>query len=84
MNQAMSVPRDTICLRSRLIVCAFALASIAPAAFAQQAAEARNMGLVGFNDLQARSAYQPVIQNQNGRWIAYVGTTAARRQCLSQ
>ena len=31
------------------------------------------MELVGFNDLQARSAYQPVIQNQNGRWIAYVG-----------
>jgi hypothetical protein len=28
---------------------------------------------VGFNDLQARSAYQPVIQNQNGRWIAYIG-----------
>jgi len=30
------------------------------------------MALVGFNDLQARSAYRPVIQNQNGRWIAYV------------
>ena len=39
------------------------------------------MELVGYNDLQARSAYQPVIQDQNGRWIAYVGhhggTTAA-------
>ena len=39
------------------------------------------MELVGYNDLQARSAYQPVIQNQNGRWIAYIGhhggTTAA-------
>jgi hypothetical protein len=73
MNQAKSGPRDTICLRDRLIVCAFALASIAPAALAQQFAEALNMALVGFNDLQARSAYQPVIQNQNGRWIAYVG-----------
>jgi hypothetical protein len=46
---------------------------MAPAAFAQQVAEAKNMALVGFNDLQARSAYQPVIQNQNGGWIAYVG-----------
>ena len=31
------------------------------------------MELVGFNDLQARSAYQPVIQKQGARWIAYVG-----------
>jgi hypothetical protein len=73
MNQAVPVPRDAISLRSRVIICAFALASIAPAAFAQQSAEAKNMELVGYNDLQARSAYQPVIQNQNGRWIAYVG-----------
>jgi hypothetical protein len=32
-----------------------------------------NMELVGYNDLQARSAYQPVIQRQGDRWIAYVG-----------
>ncbi|HLU77643.1 MAG TPA: hypothetical protein VKZ48_07060 [Burkholderiales bacterium] len=38
-----------------------------------QKAEARNFQLVGYNDLQARSAYQPTIQNQDGRWIAYVG-----------
>src|SRR5262249_6630572 len=38
-----------------------------------QAAEARDMALVGYQDLQARSAYQPVIQLQGGRWIAYVG-----------
>jgi hypothetical protein len=54
------------------LICVIAATAIAPAAFAQQPA-ARNMELVGFNDLQARSAYQPVIQNQNGRWIAYVG-----------
>src|SRR5262249_33464789 len=35
--------------------------------------EAKNMRLVGFNDLQARSAYQPIIYQQDGRWIAYVG-----------
>jgi len=52
---------------------AAALTVAAPAAFAQRGAEAKDMELVGSNDLQARSAYQPVIQNQNGRWIAYVG-----------
>ena len=31
------------------------------------------MSLVGSNDLQARTAYQPVIQKQGNRWIAYVG-----------
>jgi hypothetical protein len=36
-------------------------------------AEARNMELVGYEPLQARSAYQPTIQNQNGRFIAYIG-----------
>jgi hypothetical protein len=35
--------------------------------------EAQNMRLVGYSDLQARSAYQPTIHEQNGRWIAYVG-----------
>jgi hypothetical protein len=36
-------------------------------------AERKNMKLVGFNDLQARSAYQPIIHPQGGRWIAYIG-----------
>ena len=36
-------------------------------------AEAKNMRLVGFNQLQRRSAYQPVIHQQGGRWIAYIG-----------
>ena len=31
------------------------------------------MDLVGYNDLQARSAYQPIVQKQGDRWIAYVG-----------
>ncbi len=35
--------------------------------------EAKNMKLVGFNDLQARSAYQPIVYKQDGRFIAYVG-----------
>ena len=35
--------------------------------------EAKNMRLVGHNDLQARSAYQPIIHKQGDRYIAYVG-----------
>src|SRR4051795_10339672 len=35
--------------------------------------EAQNMRLVGMNDLQARSAYQPTIHKQGDRTIAYVG-----------
>jgi hypothetical protein len=35
--------------------------------------EAENMRLVGFNDLQSRSAYQPTIHRQGSRWIAYIG-----------
>src|SRR5580658_7078084 len=46
---------------------------IAASAAAQQAARKSNMELIGYNDLQARSAYQPVIQKQGDRWIAYIG-----------
>src|ERR1700687_4616646 len=42
-------------------------------AWSQPTARASNMDLVGYNDLQARSAYQPVIQKQGARWIAYIG-----------
>lgn len=43
------------------------------AAHAQHPASASNMTLLGHNDLQARSAYQPVIHENRGRWIAYIG-----------
>jgi hypothetical protein len=58
--------------KSKLV---FALASvIALSAQAQDnKAEKRNMELVGYHDLQGRSAYQPIIHRQGGRWIAYVG-----------
>jgi hypothetical protein len=36
-------------------------------------AESRDMQLVGYNDLQARSAYQPTIKKQGNRYIAYIG-----------
>src|SRR5215470_12097547 len=35
--------------------------------------EARDMVLRGYHDLQGRSAYQPIIQQQGERFIAYIG-----------
>ena len=54
------------------------LAGIAGSALAQEQKigappEASNMKLVGWNDLQARSAYQPTIHKQGDRYIAYIG-----------
>ena len=48
---------------------------LAPRASAQKspAAEKSNMELVGYDDLQARSAYQPLVHKQGDRWIAYIG-----------
>ena len=42
-------------------------------ALAQSKPESKNMELVGYNDLQGRSAYQPTIHKQGNRWIAYIG-----------
>jgi hypothetical protein len=61
----------TTCLASVVVL-------LAQPALAQQQTigappEALNMRLVGTNDLQARSAYQPVIHRQGDRYIAYVG-----------
>jgi hypothetical protein len=50
-----------------------ALAGWGGTAAAQHGEEAHNARLVGFHNLQARSAYHGVIQNQGGRWIAYIG-----------
>ena len=54
-------------------ILAIALCVVAATAAAQTRPEASNMALVGYNDLQGRSAYQPTIHQQNGRWIAYIG-----------
>jgi hypothetical protein len=49
--------------------------SIVSNGFAQETsrAEAHNMRLVGYSDLQARTAYQPIVHRQGSRWIAYIG-----------
>ena len=40
---------------------------------AQGVESAKNMKLEGYNDLQGRTAYQPTLQKQGARWIAYIG-----------
>lgn len=42
-------------------------------AYTPRVAEQKDMRLVGFHDLQARSAYQPIVEQQGSRFIAYVG-----------
>jgi hypothetical protein len=60
--------------RAALVVLCVLLAGCeGVAAFAQSKPESKNMELVGYNDLQGRSAYQPTIQKQGNRWIAYIG-----------
>ena len=57
-----------------LLVLLWSLTCIPPAtAAAQQEPEMNNIKLVGYSDLQSRSAYQPVIHQQGERWIAYIG-----------
>ena len=58
-------------------VASVALLAATPALAQQQKIgappEASNMRLVGYNDLQGRSAYQPTIHKQGDRYIAYIG-----------
>src|SRR4249920_1869705 len=60
-----------------VIVCTEFLAA---SALAQSKPEAKEMALLGHDDLQARSAYQPTIQRQGGRWIAYIGHHGGTRE----
>ena len=57
--------------KSFLGIVVFSLLCVGAAA--QQKAEKSNMDLVGYNDLQGRSSYQPTIHKQGDRWIAYIG-----------
>jgi hypothetical protein len=60
---------SVLCLLSS-VLWLLALAVPAPA---QRRPDAENMKLLGFNDLQGRSAAAAVIHQQNGRWLAYIG-----------
>src|SRR6266849_8139127 len=70
--------------RLSVVFLGLALTSLAAGTVSSQAparshgAEARDMELVGHDDLQGRSAYQPTIHKQGGRFIAYVGHHGGR------
>ena len=62
----------------RVGMCGIAVLVAISASFAAEqmigaSPEAMNMALVGYNDLQGRSAYQPTIHHQGDRYIAYIG-----------
>src|SRR5437667_5376132 len=75
----MSVRRKSMSHRFKLAVClSIVLGACCAGAWAEPQVigappETSNMKLVGMNDLQARSAYQPTIHHQGDRWIAYIG-----------
>ncbi len=56
-----------------VVSCASPTPRLFSAVGAGASAEQWNMQLVGHHDLQARSAYQPLIVRQGARWVAYVG-----------
>src|SRR6266850_998886 len=76
----MALPRR----RRALMFFVLVLASLAAGRVSSQTparghgAEAHDMELVGHDDLQGRSAYQPTIHAQRGRVIAYVGHHGGR------
>jgi hypothetical protein len=62
-----------------VLVIAFAAMPASPqTAVRGHGAEAHDMELVGHDELQGRSAYQPTIHRQGGRVIAYVGHHGGR------
>jgi hypothetical protein len=60
-------------MRTACCAAVAALVLAAPSVFAQHGSSAQNMSLLAHQDLQGRSAYQPVIKESRGRFIAYVG-----------
>jgi hypothetical protein len=53
--------------------CTLVLSVFSGQAISQGVESAKNMKLEGYSDLQGRTAYQPTIQKQGNRWIAYIG-----------
>jgi hypothetical protein len=65
--------RATAALCGVMLACFAVPGANAAAQEAGQKAASRNMRVVGYDELQGRSAFQAVIVLQQGRWIAYVG-----------
>jgi hypothetical protein len=62
-----------LCSAAIALTAALTLPAAAQAPKVGDPPEASNMRLVGYSDLQERSAYQPVVHKQGGRYIAYIG-----------
>jgi hypothetical protein len=62
-----------ILLKSKLALIGATALLLVGSVSAQGVDKAKNMKLDGYNDLQGRTAYQPTIQKQGDRWIAYIG-----------
>ena len=60
-------------MKNTIRCAAIAILLLGAAARAEHPASASNMTLLGQQDLQGRSAYQPLVRENKGRWIAYVG-----------
>src|SRR6266403_5288210 len=74
MQQRSSVARAQAVIASTVAgLMALTLAALAQSPKVGDPPEAKDMRLVGMNDLQARSAYQPTIHKQGDRTIAYIG-----------
>ncbi|PYM74598.1 MAG: hypothetical protein DME03_13340, partial [Candidatus Rokuibacteriota bacterium] len=65
--------RHSLILLGLVLISAVAWSVSAQTPSRGHGAEARDMELVGHDDLQGRTAYQPTIHRQSGRVIAYVG-----------
>lgn len=78
------VPSRALRLYAAAVILGFvSLAAVAAsAAETGRPAESQNMRLIGADDLQARSAYQPIIHSTAGRWIAYTATRGRLRNFL--
>jgi hypothetical protein len=62
-----------LCLAFPSVLLLWSGAPVAAQTTPGSAPEAKDMVLVGYSDLQGRSAYQPIIQQQGERFIAYIG-----------
>ncbi len=72
------LPRRSVVLLGLVLVSLVAAPARSQAPARGHGAEAHDMELVGHDDLQGRSAYQPTIHAQRGRFIAYVGHHGGR------
>jgi hypothetical protein len=67
----------TRCTRIFILLSVFVLVSVVVVSGQRsrsaQHSEQHNMRLIGYHDLQGRSAYQPVIQEQEGRAYGMAG-----------